>query len=63
MVQQHSETIGDRNADHSYNMEVRRKNDGRWVIIMVHADSRLKAAKLAQESGFDVAGGDVQQVR
>ncbi|MNK40167.1 hypothetical protein D3C87_588020 [compost metagenome] len=63
MVQQHSETHGDRNADHSYNMEVRRRTDGRWVIIMVHADSRLKAVKIAQEAGFDAAGGDVQQVR
>lgn len=63
MIGQHSETIGDYNADHTYNMEVRRKTDGRWVIILVHADSRLRAAKLAQEAGFVLDGGDVTQVR
>lgn len=63
MVQQHSQVVGDTNSDHSYNMEVRRASDGRWVIILVHADSRLKAAKVAQEAGFMLGGGDVTQVR
>jgi len=63
MEGQFSQTIGDRNADHSYSMEVRSKANGKWTTILVHADSRLKAAKLADEAGYNMGGGDVQQVR
>lgn len=59
----YSQTIGDRNSDHSYSMEVRRNRDGSWTQILVHADSRLKAAKAAQEAGYNLGGGDTHQVR
>ncbi len=58
-----SQTIGNPRDDHSYSMEVRRNSDGTWTQILVHADSRLKAAKVAQEAGFNLGGGDCQQVR
>lgn len=60
---QHQEVLGDQRDDHTYRMEVRQIMDGRWVIILVHADSRLKAIKLAADAGYSAAGGQVEQVR
>jgi hypothetical protein len=59
----YSETLGNRSDSHTFSMEVCRKHDGSWTTIQVHADSRLKAAKLAQEAGYNLGGGETRQVR
>lgn len=59
---EYSAKIGNDRDDHSYSMEVR-YTGGRWTNILVHADSRLKAAKIAQEAGYNLGGGEVRQVR
>lgn len=60
---EYSAKIGNDRDDHSYSMEVRYAANGQWTTILVHADSRLKAAKITQEAGYNLGGGEVRQVR
>lgn len=56
-------TYGNPHASHLYEMEVRRQVDGRWETIRVHAESRLGAARVANENGYVAGGGDCDQIR